>query len=132
MALLLRTERSLPVRAAATHILAQGDAVGHRAALGELVRRDPDPFVHLNAIYGLARAGDEKAADWLLHACEVEQRRARAGAGRIPLHVLAAALEDPAVRSTAVIASFQALARCAAVSPATRERAAEVLRAKGA
>lgn len=122
--LLLQREGEVPVRRLATQVLAQADTV----PLGDLLRslkKDKDPIVQANAAYGLARGGDEREQAWLLCLCDAARRDAPA-----LLPVVATALEDPSIRAPAVIARFQQLADDPAASPAARERARAVLRAK--
>jgi hypothetical protein len=88
--------------------------------------------VRLNATFGLARGGDHRAEARLLEACQAAHETTDRSGTRLVLQMLAAALEDPALTSAPVVARFQALAQNPAVTPATRERALQVLRGKGA
>jgi hypothetical protein len=82
-------------------------------------------MVRVNASFGLARIGDEREQIWLVQMCEASRRTAPE-----LLPVLSNALEDPALRSPAVIARFQQVANNPKVSQATRDRAIQVLKAK--
>lgn len=121
---LLQTETVTPVRRVASQLLAQADP---RLSLAELtrLRDDPDAVVRINAAYGLARAGDASQQAWLLGVYDA----ARIASPRL-VPVIAAALEDPAMKSPAVVARFQAIADDDRQDPALRAKAAKVLRAK--
>jgi hypothetical protein len=124
VALLLRTETCVPVRRVATQILAQGDVTANESVLRSL-KVDPDILVQLNASFGLARGGDEVEQLCLLAFCETAR-----GVAPDLVPLVATALEDPALRSRAVIARFQQLADDPTVAPEARERAQQVLKAK--
>jgi hypothetical protein len=121
---LLETEQSLPVKRVATQFLAQGDSLAC-APLLRTLEQDPDPVVRVNAGFGLARAGDENEQARLLCMCETARK-----SGPAVLAVVANALEDPALRSPAVIARFQTVADNPNVPAATREHALAVVQAK--
>lgn len=124
-ALVLAHDGSTPCRRVAAQILAQGDAAAHAEQLASAVR-DPDPVVQLNATFGLARSGDEARQALLLVECEVARRR---NPELVPY--VATMLEDPALRSPAVLERFRVLSQSARAAPEARARALDVLRAKG-
>ncbi len=121
--LLLRKERFVPARRVAAQVLALGDVPAHETVLRDL-KQDPDIIVQLNACFGLARGGDEVEQALLVSFCEAS----REAPTLLPL--VATALEDPALRSPAVIARFQMVADDPRIDPETRERARAVIRAK--
>lgn len=123
VALLLAKERSPFVRRVATQVLALGDAAAHERDL-RAVRQDPDVVVQINASFGLARAGDEVEQGLLVAFCE----GSRVSPQLLP--IVAAALEDPALRSPAVLSRFQQIVDDPGVPEDVRAHAAAVLRSK--
>jgi hypothetical protein len=122
--LLASNEPSAPVRRVVAQILAQDDPQTCEPILRTLAK-DGDVMVRLNASFGLARLGDEHEQVWLVQMCETSRTTAPE-----LLPVLSKALEDPALRSPAVIARFQQVANNPQIPQATRDRAVQVLHAK--
>lgn len=123
VALILEKERFVPVRRVAAQVLALGDTTGHTKQLRDL-KQDPDVIVQLNASFGLARGGDELEQGLLLAFCEASREAPQL------LPLVARALEDPSLKSPAVIARFQMVADDPNQDQATRDKARDVLRAK--
>ncbi len=121
---LMQTETCVPVRRVATQLMAQADPTLSVDMLTRL-REDPDAIVRINAAYGLARTGDEVQQAWLLQVFDA----AKVGAPRL-VPVVAAALEDPAMRSPAVVARFRAIAEDETKDPLQRAKAARVIKSK--
>lgn len=129
VAALLGTETQPTARAVATQVLAQGDAVGHEPLFRDLRAKDPSPVVKFNATFGLARAGDEAAQAQLLAMADAARADRKAPPGTAEL--IAASLDDPAIKGPAVVARLQSVADNPAAPAAARERARAVLKAKG-
>jgi hypothetical protein len=122
---MLQTEASVPVKRVGVQVLALGDSLEANRQTFDALRKDPDAVVRVNAAFGMARAGDVQQQNWLLGVYDAS----RTVAPRL-VPVLGAALEDPAIKSSLVVARFAQIANDPRRDPTIRARAARIVSSK--
>lgn len=121
---LLGTEKNTPVKRVGVQVLALGDP-SQNMDIFKSMRSDPDAVVRVNSAFGMARGGDDAQAAWLLKVYDAS----RVVAPRL-VPVLGAALEDPTIKSPAIVARYQQIASNPKLSADLRARAAQVVQSK--